>query len=86
MKNLSDLLGKFARALDGDAGKREAVSDIIRENLGFDIDPKNISFDNEAVTITTTPARKNEIYMHQDKILLEIRERCRTNVSRVLYR
>ncbi len=86
MKNLKDLLGRFAKALGSDVSEREAVADVVRETLGFDIDPKNISFENEAVVIATTPTRKNEIYIHEEKILSNIRERCRTRVVRILYR
>jgi hypothetical protein len=85
MDGLGDLLGRIKDSLDKDATTREIVAGCIREAAGFDVRLQDISIKGRVLRIKTSPVKKNEIKLREDKILSLVRERTKLSIETMSY-
>lgn len=85
MDDLGDLLGRIKDSLDKDASLRESVAECIKEELGFDVRLGDISIKGDTIRIQTSPAKKNEIKLHDERILNKIVSKTGLNIKRITY-
>ncbi|MBX4189570.1 hypothetical protein KW785_03190 [Candidatus Parcubacteria bacterium] len=85
MINLETLLKRFTLSLGKDTVAREAVVSCIREVAGFELSAENISIKGDTVIIKTSPAKKNEIKLNEERILRELQLRCHAKISKIFY-
>lgn len=85
MEPLDNLLSKIKKSLLGDLLVREEVSRLINNALGIDIIPKDISIQGTTLRIKTSPAKRNEIKLNQERILTEIKLKTKLNLKEILY-
>lgn len=86
MKNLAELLARFAKSLGGDTQKKEVIMDCVQASLGFRLFPEQVSIKGEVVEFTLSPIKKNEIKLHEAELLSQINERAGLNLKRVFYK
>jgi hypothetical protein len=85
MRHLSALLERFKRSLGKDTGNKDAVIAVVQESTGITLKPEEINISNFTLEITSTPPKKHEIRMREEKILSEVRTRTHQNISRIFY-
>lgn len=73
MFNVNDFLNKFKNLTPPDNEVREKSIEIIKNEIGVDIDKKNISIKNNSIFIKTKPIIKNEIFINKEKILQKLK-------------
>lgn len=73
MFNISDYLGKFKNLGQGEKQLKEIVSGVLKEIVGVDILPANISVKNGIVGLKTTPGIKGAIFIKKEEILARIK-------------
>lgn len=86
MRNLGELLKRFAQSLTKDTDSKEAVAGVIHERVGVLIPLENIAIKEGVLSVTASGAVNNAIKLKEEQIILEIRERYKTPISRILYR
>ncbi len=73
MLQISSFLKKFQRFGRPDIATREASSSVIKEYIGFEITPKDISIKNGIVYLKNPPpVVKSEIFIKRDRIIDKI--------------
>lgn len=85
MDGIGDLLGRIKDSLDKDASLRESAALCIKEELGFDVRLADISIKGEVLRIQTSPAKRNEIKLHEAEILNKIKAKINLNIKRIAY-
>jgi hypothetical protein len=85
MDGIGDLLGRIKDSLDKDATTRETVAGCIREVAGFDVRLEDISIKGRVLRIKTSPVKRNEIKLRENKILSLVRERTKLSIETVSY-
>ncbi len=86
MKDLFKLLERFTKSLNKDTDTKEAIASVIKERVGVSIPIENISLKEGVLSITASGTVNNAIKLKEEAVLLEIRERYKTPVVRILYR
>lgn len=74
MENISFLLERFKKALFTHSVIRESLVRAIRDvaKVGISLDALQIK--NQTAFLSVSPAVRNEIYMHKDKILAALKK------------
>lgn len=72
MIKIEDLLVRFEGLLLKEAGGKESVRNVISRAIGVDIKSEDIKIKNNTVYLNIKPIYKNEIFLKQDLILLEL--------------
>ena len=85
MDGIGDLLGRIKDSLDKDASTRERVAECIKEVAGFDVRLEDISLKGDTLRISTSPVKKNEIKLREEKILSMVQGRTKLNIKRITY-
>lgn len=85
MLDLGKLLDRFKDSLDRDVRTREAVAECIKEALGFDVRLEDISIKGDTLRIQTSPAKRNEIKLHEARVLEAVIAKTKQNLKRVAY-
>jgi Cu/Ag efflux protein CusF len=83
MFNISLFLEKFKNLGLSEKLLKEAISCSVKEIIGFDLDPKNISLKNGEVIFKVSPAIKNTIYIKKEAILAKIKENNVENIGNI---
>ena len=74
MLSISSFLEKFTKILNTSTLVRGFLIDIIKKEINYDIDVKNIKVQNGIVYLNERPIIKNEIFMKKNKILSELNQ------------
>jgi len=86
MKTLSSLLERFKKSLGKDVINKDLIVSIIEKVTGIQIKPEEVNIKEFTLEIISSPAKKNEIKMSEDRILQEVRMQTKQNISRILYK
>lgn len=82
MFNINDFLIKFKHVTLPNETKRNILSKSIFKILNIDINIKNISLENNTVYIKTNSFIKNEIFLHKNEILKEVRKQLKNKTPK----
>lgn len=85
MLGLEKFLTRFKQSLDKDTAVKETVILCIKEKLGFELKTEEISVKGGVLRIQTSPAKRNEINLHQEELLSIIRERTGFALTSISY-
>ena len=85
MDHLRELLTRIRKSLDGDTVFKETVNSCFKNLLGFEVNPKDISIQGDVLRIKTSPAKRNEIKLHEEELLKSIREQTKLSLKKLLY-
>ncbi len=69
MKELSGFLDKFKKIFSGAKFQKDAILSIINSTAKIQLDEKDIEVKDFKITLKTSPAVKNAIFMRKQKIL-----------------
>lgn len=69
MIEIKDLLARFSNILLSEEVKTESVRNIISQVIGFQIKKEDIKIKNNTVYLNIPPIYKNEVFLHQEKII-----------------
>jgi len=72
MIEIKDILSKIGDILLKEEGKIDSVRKIIEQVIGVKIQPKDIKIKNHTIYLNLKPIYKNEIYLKQEEISLQI--------------
>lgn len=86
MQNLSSLLVRFAKSLGQDTVSKESVISCVRESLHFELEPQQVNVKGDTLEISTSAIKKNEIKLHEEKLLAEINLRGNLRLKRIFYK
>lgn len=75
MIEIKDLLVKFGGILLVEEDKKESVRKVISKVIKFEIPPDAIEIRNNVIYLKIKPIFKNEIFLKQDMIVSELREK-----------
>ncbi len=82
MRNLTDLLGRFAKSLYKDTDTKERIVSIIFTHTRIRLSPEKVSLKNGVLEINASPIAHQEIAFKQEAILNELQGVA----SRILYK
>jgi hypothetical protein len=71
--NLEGYLDKFKKIFSTVNFQRDAVVSIIEKHTNIKLLPKEFDIKDFVVTLKTSPGIKNEIFMHRNQILEELK-------------
>lgn len=86
MLNLDALLGRFRKSLGKNVLAKESVGMAVESNTGIHLKSEEINIKEFTLEITTSPIKKNEIKLHEEEILAEIRARTGQNINKIFYK
>ena len=69
MINISQLFQKFIKMRAADSETKEYISAVIKNIAGVQIENKDISLQDGTLRLTCSPALRQQIFMHKQKIL-----------------
>ncbi|MFA5987108.1 MAG: hypothetical protein WC797_00430 [Candidatus Paceibacterota bacterium] len=69
MRRISELLEVLKRITPPNGVIRDRISEILKENIGVNIDRSKISIKNGIIYVDVNPLIKGEIFMRKDFIL-----------------
>ncbi|HEY0221178.1 MAG TPA: hypothetical protein VGC58_03075 [Candidatus Paceibacterota bacterium] len=72
MFNISKFLDKFSKNLQSEESYKEAVKNILKNQIGLEIDFSKIEIKNNVVYIKSTPGVLNKIFINKQSLLGEI--------------
>ncbi|MDB5194145.1 MAG: hypothetical protein JWN50_159 [Parcubacteria group bacterium] len=85
MKDFSSLLKRITEALGSDAHLKASVRDAVRECAGGNLRDEDILVKNGTLSLSASPALKNEIRLKEERILECIREKSGTVIIKIVY-
>ncbi len=75
MARLNHWLAKYRRLLPPGAATRQSVKEIIKKELGIELADKDIKVQKKTVYLNLSSVLKNEIFIHREQILAELKEK-----------
>ncbi len=85
MKDFKSLLSRIALALGSDAHLKSSVRDAVRECTGGNLRDEDIVLKDSTLSLTASPALKNEIRLKEEKVLSSIAEKSGVRIKRIVY-
>lgn len=76
MDKISEFLNKYKKLIKSDKDLKEVISLTIKEKIGTEVGPDQISIRNRAVYIKGEAGLKNEIFLKKSLLLKEINEKA----------
>jgi hypothetical protein len=87
MKDLTSLLGRFLKSLGKDTLAKETIVEAVQRTTNITLSAEEVSVKENVLTLDiSSPAKKNEIKLKEQKILIEIQERTGQNINKVFYK
>jgi hypothetical protein len=74
MIEIKDLLARFSNLLQNNEGKKLLIQEAIKKETGILIESKNIKIKNGVIFLDIKPIYKNEIFLKQNEIFLELQK------------
>ncbi len=74
MIEIKDLLIRFKNILLSEEGKKEVIKKTISEIIKIEIKSQDIKIKNNIIYLNIKPIYKNEIFLKQERIFLELRK------------
>lgn len=71
---ISNFLDKFKKIIFQKEESRLIISNIIKEEISYNINPLNIKIKNAIIYLDVSPLIRGEILMHKENILLKSRK------------
>jgi hypothetical protein len=86
VKNLTDLLQRFASALSKKEDAKNAVIESVKRATNITLASEKISINEGVLQIEASQVAKNEISFKESYILAELKEIYGINITRILYK
>jgi hypothetical protein len=86
MLNLDTLLGRFRKSLGKNLLAKEAIIESVEASTGIHLNPDEINIKEFTLEIRSSPLKKNEIKLHEEAILAQIRAKTNQNINKVFYK
>lgn len=80
LSNIAQFLEIYKKKLSSEDDKRAVILKIISEEIHISIDEKTLSIEKGLIKIKSSPALKNEIFLHKNNIIKKIHECGRTDI------
>ena len=84
--HITEFLSKFKKFLSDDEKVKKQIANVIQKHISVEIDPKIIKLQKTTISISGSPILRNEIFIHEQGILSDIKEilpeRVFTKISR----
>lgn len=78
MQKIGELLKRFTKICRPDILIREKTSEILKEEIGINIEPKRIKVKNGIILLElNSAAARNELFIKKDRILRKIKEQSK---------
>jgi len=74
MNPISELLEKFKKILQTDTQVKDLFVRVLKGELNYDADAKNITLKDGIIYMSDKPIVKNEVFMKKEKILMELNQ------------
>jgi len=74
MRTIADLLEKFKKILQSNSQVKELFVRIIKGEINYDADTKNVTVKDGVIYLSDKPIVKNEVFMRKEKILTELNQ------------
>jgi hypothetical protein len=85
MKDFTSLLLRIGKALGSDTELKDSVCAAVHECVGGNLKRENIKIKEGVLTLTASPALKSEICLKEEKIIVCIKEKCGTLITKIVY-
>jgi hypothetical protein len=85
MKDLKDLLRRLSTALGSETEVRTAIKEAVQECTGGMLKDTDILFKEGVLSLSASPALKNEIRLKEDKVLACIKAKAGIRVRKIIY-
>jgi hypothetical protein len=86
VKNLTDLLQRFASALSKKEDAKNAAIESVKRATNITLASEKISINEGVLQIEASQVAKNEISFKESYILAELKEIYGINITRILYK
>ncbi len=86
MRNIQDLLKRFASSLDKDLESKQAVINTIKERTNITLKIEDLNLKNGVLEINASPMVKSEINLKEEAIKNELKSSYNVQVNRLLYK
>jgi hypothetical protein len=86
MLNLESLLERFRKSIGRNVLAKESVVFAVESVTGIKLKPEEISIKEFTLEINSSPVKKNEIKLKEEKVLSEIRNQTGQNITKVFYK
>ncbi|MFA7315256.1 MAG: hypothetical protein WC059_00435 [Candidatus Paceibacterota bacterium] len=73
-EHITQFLSKFKKFLSDDEDVKKRIATVISKHISFEIDPKIIKLHKTTISILGSPTLRNEIFIHEQGILSDIKE------------
>ena len=80
MNPLTAYLEKFRVLLNDGAEKKRIIAEAITETLKFPLTAEQVTIKGETIYISSTPAMKNELFMHRKSISIGLEKALKQKV------
>ena len=74
MNPISELLEKFKKILQTDTQVKDLFVRVLKGELNYDADAKNITLKDGIIYMSDKPIVKNEVFMKKEKILMKLNQ------------
>lgn len=86
MINLNNLLDRFKKSLGKDVLSKESVIFCIEEITRVKLDVEDINIKEGILEINSSPGKKNEIRLKEEKIIATLRKERGININKIFYK
>jgi hypothetical protein len=79
--HINSFFDKFKKVIYQKEEIKKIIKDIISKNISFEIENNFFNYKNGVIYLKCSPVIKNEIMIHKDKILRELRNELKENFN-----